>query len=143
MTSLRFDPNVPLELLNGSGMVLEAIFVLLMLGYLWRETARRGLTIRAWFCGGLPPSMHFAVAVIVFDGGVLIRTAFVWVWRRFYGAGEFGPWFMLAFMLAAALIAIGAIYKIRAISRPDYGDGPWLLSIAAVLAFLMASLYFR
>jgi hypothetical protein len=139
---MNFDPNLPLELLNGAGMVLEGVFLTLMLIYLWRETHRRGLTWRAWF-GGLPPSMHFAVAVIVFDGGVLVRTAAVWVWRRFYGAGDFGAWFLAAIGLATLLIVVGSLCKIRAISRPDYGDGPWLLAVAAVMAFLLGSLYFR
>ena len=58
--SLRIDPDFPLELLNGAGMVVEFFFLSWMMRYLWRETRRRGLGVKEWLRWELPPSMNFA-----------------------------------------------------------------------------------
>lgn len=133
------DPALPLELLNGAGMVLEFCFIGLMLMYLWRETRRRGLAFADWIGGKLPPSMNLAIAVVVCDCGVWVRTIVIWAWREFYGGGDFGNWQAAALVLGALLIVVGSLCKIRAVSKPDYGDGPWMLAAAATLAFVLAS----
>jgi len=136
------DAAVPLELLNGMGMVLSAIFLVLMVWYLWKETRRRKLPLSRWFFR-LPPSMHFAVAITVYVFGVMLRTSAAWCWRRFGHGGEIGVLTFAMFGISAVIIAVGAICQIRAVSKPNWGDGPWLLSTAAVIGFVMADLYFR
>lgn len=109
-------------ILRGAAIILDAIFICLLASYLIRETRRRHLRARDWVVM-LPPPMHFAVSVIVCDLGVLI-----------YLAG----WDVPAIRLAGVgVILTGALCKIRSISKPDYGDGPWLLSAGAVLIFAL------
>lgn len=136
------DASLPLEIFNGMGMVLSAIFLVLMIQYLVKETRRRKLPYRSWFFR-LPPSMHFAVAITVYVFGVLMRTSAAWTWRRFGYGGEFGAGLICMFAMSAVIIVVGGICQIRAISKPDWGDGPWLLSTAAVIAFVVTDLYFR
>lgn len=142
MTVWRIDPNLPLELLNGAGMVLEFCFLSWVAVYLWRETRRRGLTWRDWFFR-MPPSMHLAVAIMVFDGGVFMRSSVIWIWRRYLGAGDFSVLQLSLLGYGGMLIVVGSLCKIRAISKPDYGDGPWLISAGAVAAFLLATVIFH
>lgn len=142
MSGGSFDPNLPLELLNGAGVVLELCFLSWMAVYLWRETRRRHLGPRNWFFG-LPPSMHLAVAIFVFDSGVWLRSSVIWAWRRFFGAGDFNATQLGILGFGGAVIVVGSLCKIRAITKPDYGDGPWLASAGAVALFLGASLIFR
>ena len=123
-------------------MVLELCFLACMAVYLWRETARRGLGVRAWFLH-MPPSMHLAIAIFVFDSGVWLRSAVIWGWRRFFGAGDFGAMQLSLLAYGGAVIVIGSLCKIRAITKPDYGNGPWLASAGAVALFLGVSLLFR
>lgn len=134
------DSALPLELLNGAGMVLEFCFLSLMALYLWRETRRRGLGISEWAHGGLPPSMNFAIAVMVCDGGVWVRAVVIWAWRRIFGGGDFSNWQAAALAFGALLIVLGSLCKIRAVSKPDYGNMPWLLSAAATLAFVVVTM---
>lgn len=137
------DPNLPLELLNGGGMVVELFFLIYMVQYLWKETTRRGLGVRTWLAGQLPPSMNFAVAVVVFDVGVWARSVDIWVWRRFFGAAPFNMTQIIILGLGALAILLGSLCKVRAITKPDYGNGPWMVALGSTAAFIAATLYFR
>ncbi len=138
---MKVDPNVPLELLNGGGMVLAAFFLWWMTIYLLKESTRRKLRALDWF-GRLPPSMHLAVAIFVFDFGVVIWLAVRWTWRMFYGAADFGEAQIILLGIGSVVVIIGALCKIRAITRPDHGNWPWLMALAALAVFLAAMLLF-
>lgn len=137
------NPELPLELLNGAGMVLETCFLGLMVLYLLKETKRRGLGVADWIGGRLPPSMNFALAVMVCDSGVWLRSIVVWSWRRFYDGGGFGNYQLAFLALGALAIVVGSLCKIRAITKPDHGNGPWLASAAAVLLFVVVTVLYR
>jgi hypothetical protein len=137
------DPNLPLELLNGGGMVVEFFFLGWMCRYLWKETRRRKLGFLAWSRGALPPSMNFALAVVVFDIGVWVRSVDIWVWRRFFGAAAFNLAMIMILAGGAVAILLGSLCKVRAITKPDFGNSPWLISLAATVAFIAGSLLFR
>lgn len=130
--------GLALELINGAGAILDACFLLLIGFYLVKEHRRRGLAFSDWL-GGLPPSMHFAVAVAACDAGILLRTSSSWVWRRFYAAGPFPSWLLALLILGGVGIVVGMLCKIRSISRPDYGDAPWLIALYALTIFLFLS----
>ena len=142
MTGWTVDPSLPLELLNGAGMVLETCFLSCMALYLFREVRRRQLSVRDWVFD-LPPSMHLAVAIFVFDFGVCLRSAVIWIWRHFYKAGDFGLIQMSLLAYGGAIIVIGSLCKIRAITKPDFGNGPWLMSLAAMILFILATVTYR
>jgi hypothetical protein len=127
------DPSLALELLNGAGAIIGISFLGLMARYLILESRRRHLRWRDWIFD-LPPSMHLAVAIFVCDLGVSIRTSLIWYWRHF-GDGNFTVGQMVTLGIGAAIIVIGSLCKIRSITKPDLGDGPWLLSLAAVVLF--------
>lgn len=135
------DPALPLELLNGAGMVLEFCFLSLMALYLWKETRRRNLGFFEWSHGHLPPSMNFAIAVMVCDGGVWVRAVVIWAWRRIFGGGDFSNWQAAALAFGALLIVTGSLCKIRAISKPEYGNMPWVLAAVATVIFVTASMF--
>jgi hypothetical protein len=143
MKAWRLDPSMPMELLNGAGMVIELFFIVFLSIYLWRETQRRGFGFRGWWGWHLPPSMNLAVAVMAFDIGVFVRTAVVWAWRRFYQGSDFGTMQVALLALGAIAILVGGLCKIRAVSFPDYGHGPWLATAGATALFAAATVYFR
>jgi hypothetical protein len=132
-----------LELFNGSEVILKGIFMLWALRYLWLETRRRGLHFIDWFRFRLPPSMGFIIAVIVSDSSEWLRSAAIWVWRRFYHGGELVPWQIAALLTAGFIGILGGLCKIRSVTKPDYGDEPWLVCLAMVLVFVAISLLSR
>jgi hypothetical protein len=125
-----FEPiiNAPffLEILNGGAITPELLWMLLLARYLTAESRRRGLYGFDWF--SLPPSMNLVVAIFVCDAGVWIRSTTIWVWRRFDAAGDFNAVQFGLLILGGALIVVGYLCKIRAITYPDYGNKPWLIA---------------
>lgn len=124
--------------LNGVSVAICGVFMVWAIVFLWRETRRRKLTpidlvIR------MPPPMCFTFAVLVFDSGVWLRAMVIWVWRRFYDSGPFGPYQLAGLTAGAFLIAVGGLMKVRAVTKPDWGDLPWMccFGLACFLFFLL------
>jgi hypothetical protein len=118
--------------INGAGVFVEFVFLGWGVIYLVREASRRHLTIGRWL-RSLPPGMAFVMAVLLFDIGVGGRAAIIWSWRRYYDSGPFTPTQSAFLELTAALIVLGGLAKIRAVTRPDYGPFPWLACAGGVL----------
>lgn len=133
----RFDPSVALEMLNGIGVILAVCFLVFLTVYLAREHKARDLRFRDWFFR-LPPSMHLVVAIYVFDLGVVVRAGVIWMWRRFFSGGDMSLMQLMLLLFGAAIIALGSLCKIRAVSKPSFGNWPWLASLALVLVYLAA-----
>lgn len=139
--SLEFDPSFSLEIINGASHVVGLIFLWHLGVYLVKETRRRRLGVRAWFFK-LPVSMQFAVAIMVYDIGVWMKAFLIWSWR-FLGAGPFSPAMMVALWVGSLIIVVGGFCKIRAITKPDRGNKPWLVAAAAVMIFVALTLLHR
>lgn len=134
--------DLPLEVLNGACTVSEIFFLGWMAVYLFKESRRRKLTLQHWLRWRLPPSMNFVVAVVVFDIGVWVRSADIWVWRRFTPGAGFGAASIFILTAGALLIILGSWCKVRSITV-DYGQRPWLFQALATLIFIGATLWFR
>lgn len=131
-----------LEILSGGAITPELVCLVLLTIYLSKEAKRRGLRRRDWF--KLPPSMNLILAMFVYDVGVFLRSGTIWAWRRFAGgAGDFNSIEGLLLVLGGALIVLGSLCKIRALTKPDHGDGPWLAASAASAFMIGLLLLFR
>lgn len=136
------NPDFLLELLNGCSAILNAVFVYWLVRYLIVETSRRKIPLRDWMAK-TPPAMHFATAIVVFDSGVFVRAATMWAWPHSNGSAKINTPLLAFLAIGSFLIGVGAICKIRAISHPDHGDGPWLFAVAIATVFLVASVMLR
>lgn len=130
-----------LEILNGGAVTPELLCLVLLGIYLSRESRRRGLHALDWFA--LPPSMNLVLAMFIFDSGVWLRSITIWVWRRFFGAGDFSAMQTALLIVGGGLIVVGSLCKIRALTAPDHGRAPWLLASIATLAAIVAIVVFR
>lgn len=130
-----------LEILNGGAVTPELLCLILLAVYLCRESRRRGLHALDWF--RLPPSMNLVLAMFIFDFGVWLRSITIWIWRRFFGGGDFTALQMGLLIVGGGLIVVGSLCKIRALTEPDYGRTPWLLASIATLAAIVAIVVFR
>lgn len=130
-----FDPALPLEILNGVGVILAVCFLIFLTVYLAREHKARNLRLWDWFFR-LPPSMHLVVAIYVFDLGVVVRAGVIWIWRRFFAGGDMTLTQLSLLLFGAGIIAIGSLCKIRAISKPTFGNWPWVAALGIVLLYL-------
>lgn len=117
-----------LEILNGGTVTPDLLWMVLLGHYLSRESKRRGLHALDWF--HLPPSMNLVLAVFICDLGVWIRSATLWSWR-YLGAGDFTDVESALMILGGALIVLGYLCKIRALTEPDHGNMPWAVAAAS------------
>lgn len=136
-------PSLSLEVLNGAVALLELFFLVALGVYLRRESVDRHLRWRNLFHFDLPSHMAFALAVFVADAGILVRSLVIWQWRRFHDSGPFTEAESSLLWFGAALIVLGSIYKIRSLTRPVYGMRPWIVALAAVVAFAFVTLAWR
>jgi len=130
-----------LELLNGAAIVPAIIVTVLLTRYLVKESHRRGLHGLDWF--HLPAGMNLVLAMFLFNNAVLGERIIKWAWRRFLGADDFGIAESGALIFCGALIVIGSLCKVRALTHPDFGNGPWLMATAISAAAVVALLVFR
>ena len=129
-----------LEVLNGGAVTPEWIWLVILTVYLSRESRRRGLHFFDWF--NLPPSMNLILAVFIVDISIVTRSLVVWWWRRFDGAGTFGPIQTTALIVSGFFILAGTLCKIRALTHPDFGNGPWLAATAVTIASVVGLIIF-
>ena len=123
-----------LEALNGAAVLPGLILLVLLTKYFRREAIRRGLRPMAWF--RLPPSMQLALALFIFDAGATLRLGTTWFW---YLIGRRLVPMEMMFLLAILVMITGLLCKIRALTEPDYGRAPWLIStiVTGILAVLL------
>jgi hypothetical protein len=130
------------EVLNGGAVTPEIVWLVLLGVYLFREGRRRG--VRGWGWLNLPPSMNLVVAMFVCDLGISLRSATVWAWRRFQGGvGDFSVLQSSLLLAGCALIIVGSLCKIRALTKPDHGDRPWLIALASAIVAILVLLALR
>lgn len=130
-----------LEILNGGAVTPELLCLVLLGIYLSKESRRRGLRWFNWF--DLPPSMNLILAMFIFDAGVWSRSVIIWSWRRFTVAPNFNRIETVGLIVGGLLIVLGSLCKIRALTRPDHGDGPWLAASAGTVTMIGVLLLFR
>ena len=87
--------------------------------------------------------MGFIIAVLVADFSTWLHSFVIWIWRRFYDSGPYTLWQMELLLLCGVIGIIGGLCKIRAVTKPDYGDEPWLICFGLVMVFIAASLISR
>jgi hypothetical protein len=130
-----------LEILNGSTVTPEFLWLMLLTVYLCKETRRRGLNMLDWF--SLPASMDLILAIYISDAGVCLKAFVIWIWRRFTPGAEFNEMQVMLLILSSAMIVVGALCKVRAWTRPDHGIAPWLVAMLSTIVVAVAMLALR
>lgn len=124
------------EKLNGAASLVSLIFVCWIVFYLIREKRRRNLGLRDLLFH-LPEHMIFASAVGFYDIAVTGKSSAIWIWRKYFGSGPFPPVLFHMLQFFTLMIVIGALCKIGAITKPEYGHSPWISCALLVLMFFI------
>jgi hypothetical protein len=86
--------------------------------------------------------LALALALYLDKLGVLMTRVSVWTWRRFGDGLVGGPMNdaqLYLLLVGTPLSAIGLLWLIEILSRPRYGNWPWLACVAITLIFLIAT----
>lgn len=133
------DDGRLLELLDGATIVPGLIVLAYLTRYLWREAKRRKLRGFDWI--HFPPGMNLVLSMFIFSAAVVAEKITRWSWRLFDTAGVLAAAQTIALFVFGNLIIAGMLCKLRALTYPDQGNAPWVISAvlsgAAILALLV------
>lgn len=117
------------EILNGNAALAAISLTIICAIYLAHEAV--ALKVWGWeWRSRLSRGMRVAMAVMTLSVGAGLRSVEVVRWRVMGGKlSEF-------WLTAGSIVAmIGFLCCIREISKPLYGDGPWLWTLAAMVIY--------
>ena len=125
-----------LELLNGNWGIAATSLAIICAIYLIHESAARGLPSWHWR-KRLTMGMRVAIAMLTLSVGVSIRSVEVWVWRVV--SSDLADLSQFWLIFGGVIALIGFLCCIREISRPLYGNGPWIWTLVTMAAFTIWS----
>lgn len=134
-----------LEVMNGSAIVPGLICIGLLVRYLINDIRRRRLAdreqrrVQGVTLLHLPPGMDLVLAFAFLAFAVWGEKVLKWVWRRFLGGDDIGAITeTTAMVIFGGMVSLALLCVIRALTRPDHGNGPWFLSaVLTVLGFVI------
>ncbi len=136
--------NFILEQINGSVSLLTFFFLCWCSWYLWEFFSYRGTYSLRTALVGLPPAIGLAVILYVEKTGSLMTRGAVWVWRTTTGGMEIFSKFEMLFLFSGAILsAFGMLLLIRILSRPRFGEWPWIASGIIAYGYVLVSVLIR
>lgn len=126
-----------LELLNGNWGIAATSLAIICAIYLVHETRARGMPSWQWR-KKITIGMRVAIAMMTLSAGVAIRSMEVYVWRLV--SGELPELSQFWLLVGGGIALVGFLCCIREISKPLYGNGPWIWTLVAMSAFTIGSI---
>ncbi|HXP66173.1 MAG TPA: hypothetical protein VN815_11925 [Steroidobacteraceae bacterium] len=136
--------NFVLEQVNAAASLLTFSLLIFLTFYLWDWLVYKGRTPWRALLIGLPPAIALAALLYLDKVGTLLTRSVVWMWRVF---GEGVVPFTDAetfFLLGGSLItSIAVLLMIRLLTRPRFGDWPWMASASITCLYLAVTTLIR
>lgn len=138
------EMNFILETVNGVVLILSFTLLIVLTGYIVAKFREQKVPVHQVLMS--VPAAHtvlaLALALYLDKLGVLMTRMAVWTWRRFGDGLVGGPMNdaqIYLLMIGTPLSAIGLLWLVRILSRPRYGDWPWMVSSALATIYLVAA----
>lgn len=121
-----------LDTMNGVITIMSAALIVILTAYL--ISRRREINFLAV---SLPIGMSLALAIYVREMGSLLTRLVLWAWLRVGGVSLPATGIQASLMLIGAFgMIFGLLWLIAILSRPQWGDWPWLATAAAAIVYL-------
>lgn len=117
------------EIMNGNAALAAVSLAVICTIYLAHET----VALKVWgylWRGRLSRGMRVAVAVMTLSVGIGLRSAEVMRWRMVGGEPR-----LFWLTLGSIIATLGFLCCIREISKPLYGDGPWIWTLVTMTIY--------
>lgn len=121
-----------LEILNGNWALAAASLTVICAIYLVHEAIAYKVFGYGWRSRATG-SMRVMLGVMTLALGVTIRSVEVTAWRM--RGGDLPNLSQFWLILGGTIALIGFICTIREISKPLYGNGPWIWTLVAMAAY--------
>lgn len=136
--------NFVLEQVNAAASLLTISLLIFLTFYLWDWLVYKGRTPLRAILVGLPPAIALAAILYLEKIGTLLTRSVVWVWRAFRGGAVPFTGGEVFFLLSGAVItSIALLLTIRLLTRPRFGDWPWLASASVTCLYLATTTLIR
>lgn len=126
--------NFTLEVINGSVSILTFFLLFFLSVYLASNIQREGFTWKSFFW--MSTAVSLVTALFIEKTGTLASRTVVWIWRTQGGTLPFTKIEDFFLVIGALLTAIGLIMMIRVLSRPRFGNWPWMVSTIVALDYV-------
>lgn len=130
--------DILLELLNGNTGIVTLSLTVICIVYLVHETIALGIPAAWDWRSQSTRRMRLALAIMTFAVGIGIRSAEVTRWRMDGAIQDELSQSWLTFGSAVAML--GALCIIRELSKPLWGDGPWIWTLAVMFFYTIAAM---
>lgn len=127
---MKLSPQFLLEVLNGTWGVAAFSLGVVCWMYLFHEM----ISLAAWRPWRWSQGMRVAINVSLVAAGVWITRSVIYYWRHIGAAEHFSSGQLYALIVGGAVGTVGFVLLIREISRPLFGNAPWILSLIALVA---------
>jgi hypothetical protein len=126
--------NFTLEVINGSISILTFFLLFFLSVYLASHIRREGFTWKSFFWMSTAASL--VVTLFIEKTGTLATRTVTWIWRSRGGNLPFTSIENFFLVIGAVLTVIGLIMMIRVLSRPRFGNWPWMVSTIVALGYV-------
>lgn len=129
-----------LELLNGNWGIAATSLAIICSIYLVHEIVARGLPSWHWR-KKMTLGMRVSIAMLVMSIGVAVRSTEGYVWRLM--SGDLTELSAIWLITGGGVALVGFLCCIREISKPLYGNAPWIWTLVAMAVFTIGSIVNR
>lgn len=129
-----------LELLNGNWSIAALALMVICAMYLMHEMAARRVFGWRWR-SRLTTGMRVAAALLTLSFGIFMRSIETWRWR--VSGGEIADLNQVVLQIGGIIAIIGFLCAIRELSLRLFGRAPWMWTLAAMVIFSGASVFFH
>lgn len=133
------DLNFILERINGVIIVQSFCLLIVLLVYLYWEIRLGKMSWRDIFMARIPIGMSLALALLTEEIGILTLRGAIYAWRRFGGGETASPMNRserISLLVGTLICAVGILWLTRILSRPMFGDWPWLVAAGLSAVYL-------
>lgn len=127
--------NFFLQVANGAIAMLTFFLLFFLFVYLHYDIRRDGFKFKTFFLMSTAASLVVTIAIEKL--GTFFTRLAVWIWRGHGGVDAFSTTENALFVLGAMLTAFGLVLMIRVLSRPRFGDWPWMFSVTMAAIYVV------
>lgn len=125
-----------LELLNGTSSILVFFLLVWLSFHLYDRHSEDGIGIVASVLG-MAGGVSLALYLYVEQAGLFLTRAVVFNWRINGAMYPFTFSQNIIFGLGAFMVSSGILLMIRLLSRPRFGEWPWVMTAAVTSLFVV------
>lgn len=128
--------KITLELLNGSAVILGTFLLVWLSFYIIDRYREEQMTMWSILCG-VSGSISLAIYLYIEQTGIILTRAVIWNWRVAGARYPLSHIQDLFFAFGGFLISLGILLIIRLLSRPRFGEWPWVVAAITTFSYIV------